>query len=640
MNPHTLILGTAGHIDHGKTALLRALTGIETSHLPEEKQRGITIDLGFADLDLGTFRLGIVDVPGHERFVKNMLAGAVGVDVALVVVAADDSVMPQTREHLEILRLLGIQHAVVAITKCDRVETSWSDLVEEEVRRLAAGTFLEHAPIVRTAIPGHGPQQGLDNLREAIRSVCEQVVKRSESGLFRLPIDRAFTVQGRGTVVTGTVWSGQLKVRDEIEWLPTGKKLVVRGLQNHGHDADVVSRGQRAAINLIGVHHSEIVRGHEIATTGYLSPSKLLTVDLQVLAGSPRAIKHRSRQRLYLGTQEVIVTVALLEQSSIEPGQHGLAQLHCAAPAIGAAGQPFVIRAESPLVTIGGGRILQAQAPRTTKRQAARIKRLPDLNSATDLDRAAAAIYFYGTQAWSDVDLCRDANLNVESCQAIIQQLAQTGTIVELPTKPRRTLRVHRELLEEYEQRILKLLGQLHATAALQLAIPRERIVELCGSSSDGHVIQATVDRLIDRGILRGDRQAIALADFSPRLSANQTRLRDQVLTTLREAELTPPTPANIARSTSSKEQDVCELLRLCAAQGELVHLGDGLYLHREVEAAIRDRLRDSLQQGAGLTVSQIRDLLGTTRKFAVPICEYLDRIGFTRRQGDVRVLR
>ena len=640
MNPRTLILGTAGHIDHGKTALLRALTGVDTSHLPEERRRGITIDLGFANLDLGKFRLGIVDVPGHERFVRNMLAGAAGIDIALMVVAADDSVMPQTREHLDILRLLGIQQGVVAITKCDRVEPTWPDLVEEEIRRIAAGTFLENAPIVRTAIPDHGPHKGLESLREAIRSVCEQIVSLSDSGLFRLPIDRAFSVPGRGTVVTGTVWSGQLKVRDEVEWLPDGKTLVVRGLQNHGRDTDVISRGQRAAVNLIGVHHSDIVRGHEIATPGYLSPSKLLTADLQVLADCPRPIRHRSRQRLYLGTQEVIVTVALLEHSAIEPGAHGLAQLHCATPTLAAAGQPFVLRAESPLVTIGGGCVLQARAPRIARRQLTRVERLRGLRSATGADRAAAAIYFYGDEPWSDVDLCRDANLRVESCGAVVQQLAQAGIVVDLPAKPRRTARFHRDVLVEYEERILKLLGQLHAKAALQLTIPPERIVELCGPSKDRHLAQVVIDRLIERDVLRGDHNGVALARFSPALSILQMGLRDQILAMLREGEFTPPTPAEIAQITASTEENVFQMLKLCTAQGELVHLGDQLFLHREAEAAMRDRLRESLQQGAGLTVSRIRDLLGTTRKFAVPFCEHLDRIGLTRREGDLRVLR
>ena len=309
-----------------------ALTGIDCDRLPEEKQRGITIDIGFAHLDLEPFQLGIVDVPGHERFIKNMLAGAVGIDIALLVIAADDSVMPQTREHLAILRLLGVRHGLVAITKCDRVEPTWIDLVEDDIRNLVAGTFLESAPIVRTAVSSDGSAQGIDELRAAIRSVCEQVAETSQTELFRLPVDRAFSVQGLGTVVTGTVWSGQLRVADEIDWLPVGKKVSVRGLQNHGCQTELVARGQRAAINLSGIHHSDIVRGHELATLGYLAPSKILTVELQVLDDSPWPIKHRARQRLYIGTQEVMVTVALLQQTLVEPGQNALAQLHCTSP--------------------------------------------------------------------------------------------------------------------------------------------------------------------------------------------------------------------------------------------------------------------------------------------------------------------
>ncbi|MBI3838051.1 MAG: selenocysteine-specific translation elongation factor [Planctomycetia bacterium] len=639
MTPRTLTLGTAGHIDHGKTTLLRALTRIDTDRLPEEKQRGITIDIGFAHLDLGDFCLGIVDVPGHERFIKNMLAGAVGIDLSLLVVAADDSVMPQTREHLAILQMLGIRHGLVVITKCDRAEPTWLDLVEDEIRTLVAGTFLEAAPIVRTAVPASGPPWGLDELRAAIASVCQRAGSRQETDVFRLPIDRAFSVQGLGTVVTGTVWSGRLGVRDEVEWLPAGKKLVVRGLQNHGHNVDSVTRGQRAAINLIGVHHGEILRGHELATADYLAPSKLLTVDLQVLSDSPRPIKHRSRQRLYVGTQEVMVAVSLLEGDSIEPGQRGLAQLYCAEPAMAAAGQSFVMRAESPLVTIGGGRVLQPRANRITKRQIERFERLAALGSIDEAPRAAAALYFYGIKAWTELDLCRDANLPRERCHAIVQELQASGRCVELQVKPHRTLRIHRDVLQESQQRILNLLRQLHVESPLWPAIPRDQLLVSYQAAHDRPVIDAIVNCLIDHGVLRGDDRAVALADFVPQLTALQTHLREQIIAALHEAGLKPPDPATLCQAFSAPESEVRQVLDLCAAQGELVHLGGDWYLHPQVEADLRQRLKQALQTSGGLTMSQIRELLETSRKYAVPICEHLDRIGFTRRNGDLRVL-
>ncbi len=635
-----MILGTAGHIDHGKTTLLRALTGIDCDRLPEEKQRGITIDIGFAHLDLAPFQLGIVDVPGHERFIKNMLAGAVGIDIALLVVAADDSVMPQTREHLAILRLLGVSHGLVVITKCDRVEPSWLDLVQDEIHSLVKGTFLEHGPIVRTAVLGDGSAHGLEELRVAIRSVCERVTHISETELFRLPIDRAFSVQGLGTVVTGTVWSGRLASGEEIEWLPIKKKVTVRGLQNHGAPTDAVVRGQRAAINLSGAHLSEIMRGHELATPGYLMPSKVLTVDLEVLGDSPWPMKHRSRQRLYIGTQEVMVTVALLQDSQIAPGQSGLAQLHCAKPVVAIGRQPFVVRAESPLLTIGGGRILLPNAHRVTKRQPARLERLNTLRRADERERSAIAIYIYGLQSWKELDLCRDAAIGMDRARQLILELTASGTVMDVSVKPRGNLLVHHEVLKDANQRILDILSQLHTQWPLSPSIPRERVARHCESWHDAQVTDALLDRLVERGALWSDHHGVALVSFTPQLTPSQEQLREQLLTAWQGADLKPPEPFDLCRLLDSDEGEFRQIVNLCVAQGDLVHLVDNLFLHRDVEAKMRQQVQIALADGRKLTVSEIRELLATSRKFAVPICEYLDRIGITCRTGDMRMLR
>ena len=282
-----LVLGTAGHIDHGKTALVRALTGVDTDRLPAEKERGITIDLGFAALDLGEYHLALIDVPGHERFIRNMLAGASGLDLAMLIVAADDSVMPQTREHLEILRLLGLAGGVIVLTKCDLADATWLDLVEEEVRSLVRGTFLENAAIVRTsAVTG----QGLDELKEALRVLCSAVKPRHDQGVFRMAIDRSFTIAGHGTVVTGTVASGSVTVGDELEWQPEGRTVRVRGLHRHDRPVERIGRGSRAAVNLVGVHHSEIHRGQELAAPGYLEASRILSVELTESADGRSAV--------------------------------------------------------------------------------------------------------------------------------------------------------------------------------------------------------------------------------------------------------------------------------------------------------------------------------------------------------------
>src|SRR4051812_18441990 len=305
-----LVLGTAGHIDHGKTALVRALTGVDTDRLPAEKQRGITIDLGFAALELGEYHLALVDVPGHERFIRNMLAGASGLDLAMLIVAADDSVMPQTREHLEILRLLGLSGGLVVLTKVDLVDPSWLDLVEEDVRALVAGTFLDGAEVVRTSAT---TGRGVDELRAALARLCDEAPSRDDPGLFRMAIDRSFTVAGHGTIVTGTVTSGAVAVGDDLEWFPEGRSVRVRGLHRHDRPADRLGRGARAAINLVGVHHAEIRRGHELGAPGYLQPTRILSVELQAALDAPRPVRHRGRYRLHLGTAEVSATLALLE---------------------------------------------------------------------------------------------------------------------------------------------------------------------------------------------------------------------------------------------------------------------------------------------------------------------------------------
>ena len=396
-----LILGTAGHIDHGKTSLIRALTGVDPDRLPEEQRRGITIDLGFAELDLGEYRLGAVDVPGHERFVKNMLAGATGLDVALLVVAADDSIKPQTREHLEILRLLELESGVIALTKCDLVESDWADLVESEIRTLVADTFLAAAPLVRTSVL---TGQGLDELRRQLAWAAAQAAHpprmRRLAAPFRMAIDRSFTMAGYGTVVTGSVSSGRAQVGDELVLEPGAVTVRVRGLQNHDRPVDEVHRGQRAAINLAGVHHDEIRRGQELAAPGHLLPSRWLTVSLSVLDSAPRPLKSRSRVRLHVGTAELLASVVPLDCEKIEPGQTALAQLFLNAPAVTVWHQPLVVRSESPVRTIGGGRVLDSQAEKLRQPDAAVLQLLRDLDSPEPLRRASAALYFAGLRDW------------------------------------------------------------------------------------------------------------------------------------------------------------------------------------------------------------------------------------------------
>ncbi len=634
--PRDLILGTAGHIDHGKTSLVKALTGIDCDRLPEEKARGITIDIGFAILDLGDFRLGIVDVPGHERFIKNMLAGATGIDLAVLVIAADDSVMPQTREHLEILRLLGLRHGVIALTKCDLVDETTREVVELEIRELVQGSFLENAPIIRTS--AH-TGQGLAELKAAIAEACQRVDERSGSEWFRMAIDRSFIVQGHGTVVTGSVTSGTLRVGDEVQWLPRGEKVRVRSLQNHDRPVEQVHRGQRAAINLAGVHHEDVLRGQELATPGYLLPSRVVTVRLHCLTDMKRPIKHRAPVRFHVGTAEVMGTVALLDCDSIEPGQWGLAQLFLEEPTTATWGQPFVIRESSATQTLGGGQVLQPVAKKIRRRHLEMLERIERLWTGRADERVRTVAWFGGFAGFSQADLVRGANVGPDEAQVLIHQLKDQGDLVDIVISPARHVLLHADMVKELEERILQALGRLHEQFPLMSAHDRQKVQSQLDYVGDDALVQGTVERLIQRKQVAGDLRRIARADFKPKLSGNLRKLKDKLVTAFQEARFQPPEPASFAGQAGGNAANLKDLLEVCVAEGHLVHIVDDIYLHNDTEVAMRRLLTDKLATGPGLSVAEIRDLLGTTRKYAIPLCEYLDRTGVTRREGDLRVL-
>jgi selenocysteine-specific elongation factor len=634
--PRDLILGTAGHIDHGKTSLVKALTGIDCDRLPEEKARGITIDIGFATLDLGEFRLGIVDVPGHERFIKNMLAGATGIDLAVLVVAADDSVMPQTREHLEILQLLGLRHGIIALTKSDLVDETTREVVELEIHELVQNTFLKDAPIIRTS--AH-TGEGIPELKKAITDVCRTIQERPSRGWFRLAIDRSFIVQGHGTVVTGSVTSGSVRVGEEVEWLPRGEKVRVRSLQNHDQPVEEVHRGQRAAINLAGVHHEDVIRGQEVATPGYLLPSRVLTVRLHCLSDVKRPIKHRAPIRFHIGTSEIMGTVALLDADAIEPGGWGIAQVFLEEPATATWGQPYVIRGPSATQTLGGGQVLQPVAKKIRRRHVEMLERIERLWSGDADQRALTVAWFGGFSGFSPADLVRGANIDPEETQPLIARLKARGDLVDVAVGQARRLLLHADMLKELDARILHVLDRLHEEFPLMSSHDRQKVQSQLDYVGDESLVHAAVDRLIEKKQLVGDLRRVARADFKPKLSANLRKLKDKMAAAYLEARFQPPDPTDFAGQAGGNAANLKDLLEVCVAEGLLIPITDDIYLHADTEAEMRRLITEKLAGGSGATVAEIRDLLGTTRKYAVPLCEYLDRVMVTRREGDLRFL-
>jgi len=633
-----LILGTAGHIDHGKTSLVRALTGVDTDRLPEEKRRGITIELGFAELQLDQYRLGIVDVPGHERFVRNMLAGATGMDVALLVVAADDSIKPQTREHLDILRLLNLEAGVIAVTKCDLVESQWIDLVEEEIRELVADTFLADAPLVRTSTQTGA---GIDTLRERLTEAAARVAESRRmsriNAPFRMAIDRCFTIAGHGTIVTGSVSSGRARLGDELLIEPLSRRVRVRGLQNHDRTVDEVHRGQRAAINLAGVRHDEVGRGQELASPGHLTPTRLLTVQLSVIAQAPRPLKSRSRMRVHIGTAELLSTVVLLDRAELAPGDGAPAQLFLNQPAVAVWSQPFVVRSESPVITVGGGIVLDPSAEKLRKPDAVVLDLVRDSSSPDLLRRASAALYFAGLRDWQPRDLARTAG--IDQADEVVSQLRESGDLREIALSPTRKIRVHRLVIERLSDRIEAALRKMHHQNPLRSVLDRNQVASGFRYLGDAALFEAILDHMRQAGRIRTTDRGIAVVGEGPKLSANERKLLGELIELYRQAGIQSPTVEECRKQAARNQQSVPQLIALAAADGDLVEVAADYYLHAEVDRQLKEMLRDRMSGGAGMTLSEIRELLGTTRKYAVPYCEYLDRSGFTRREGDLRFL-
>jgi selenocysteine-specific elongation factor len=647
---HDLILGTAGHIDHGKTSLIEALTGTATDRLPEEKKRGITIELGYAFLDLDPWRIGVVDVPGHEKFVRQMLSGATGMDVAMLVVAGDDSVKQQTIEHLDILRMLNLPAGVIALTKCDLVEDDWLDMVEEEIRGRVAGSFLENATIVRCSSK---TGQGIDELKAAIVACCETAslkLEAAESAPFRMAVDRSFTIEGHGTVVTGSVASGHIAVGDQLQLQPGNIDVRVRGIQNHDHSSETVQRGQRAAINLAGIHHQKIDRGHELTATGFLRPSSMVLVEIQLLSDLKRPLKDRSKVRFHIGTAEILANVRLMNgkttetDNTIEPGGTGFAQLYLNEDAVAVYNQPFILRSESPVMTIGGGRVLHPNPVLLKRPDDIDLKHVAAMTSDDPATRASSSIYLAagvegaGGRQWDESDLPRIAG--VESTSATVTSLIEEGELLQMKLTQSRNLEIHRDRLTQVANRIIAKLEALHDKFPLRFTHPRNVLENSFQYLDQPEVLAAAVELLKKEKKITANVSSIGLAGRGPKLSKGQKVLFASLIDQVKSSGLQGPTVKKLEQDAAKNKDSVAELLSMACENGDMVRLEpDGFYIHTETMSAVKKQLTEAIGSTDGLTISDIRQVLGVSRKYSVPLCEFLDKIEFTRRVGDKRLL-
>jgi selenocysteine-specific elongation factor len=626
-----VIVGTAGHIDHGKTSLVKQLTGIDTDRLPEEQARGISIDLGFAHFDVDEFHFGLVDVPGHERFVKNMVAGATGVDLALLVVAADDGVMPQTREHLEIMDLLGVAAGVIAVTKIDLVDPDLVELVTAEIAEQVRGTFLEGAPIVPVSSQTGA---GIDRLKETLAAVARGREWSSRGELFRLPIDRVFSIAGHGTVVTGSVMGGEVRAGDTLELLPAQVPVRVRSVQSHGTLVDESGARRRTAVNLAGIKTDEVHRGQELAAPGYLQPTKRILVKVRCLASAPMELRDRMQLSLHLATAETTARV-ILKGATIEPGENGYAELRLAKPVVAAWGQRFILRRSSPPLTVAGGTVLD---PGIDPR-----RRIPDLaaraaplETSDDETRLGALLAERDEIDSSPLASAWKVGLAPAQYPALVARLKSAGILI--PIGPRDSKRiVHRSRLAAVAAAVEKRIRLELQVQQPRRALPRSLLRTACQHAGPAELVDAAFEKLLKEKKLVRVGDNIGPADAQVQLSKNQLALRGKILDLIGQGGLTPPNLKELAQSLGQKTEQIQPLITLSIEDGLLVEIGDGLYYPPAAIEQARVICQSTLTQHGEATMSQLREAWGVTRKYSVPLCEWFDAHHLTTRTGDLR---
>ena len=640
-----LLLGTAGHIDHGKTSLIKVLTGVNTDRLPEEKRRGITIDLGFAALELEGLLLGIVDVPGHERFIKNMLAGATGIDLALLVVAADEAVMPQTREHFEALTYLGISAGVIAITKCDLVDNEMLALVEEDLSQLVVGSFLQDSAIVHVSAK---TGSGMEELRKRLAEAAKQVPEHCEKGPFKLSIDRCFSAPGLGTVVTGSVAGGEVSCGDELQLLPHDVSVTVRGLESHGQSLTSAGRGQRAALNLTGVHFRDITRGDTLATPGTMVPSRLLSGRFEASRFLSRPLKSRTGIRFYCGAIEMAGRMRLLEANSLSPGESEICQVELQQPVCATWGEPFVIRGLAANEILGGGQIVDPCAYRIASQDTARKERIQQLLEGNEEPRVAAIAALAGAQSWTLDELPQ--RTGVSNFTAVVDRLVDKGVLCRFDLKGNSRW-MHREVVHQLEARLKQSLEREHHNDRMRARIPLSRLQRHFATLEPPELLTHLAKRMSKAGQIRYQDGEVALMEWQPQLSTKHQALLEGILATCEKAELAPPSVAELAAELNKSLNEVEALLQVAVNRNELIRLPDKdsrdaqaaqrarLYLHYTPARLLVDRLSVQFAECPEWTVSQFGEALGLSRKYAIPICNYLDQAGITARQGNLRKL-
>ena len=634
-----IIIGTAGHIDHGKTALVKALTGIDADRFPEEKLRGITIDIGFAELDLGETRIGFVDVPGHEKFVKNMLAGASGIDLVLLVIAADEGVMPQTREHFEICRLLEIKTGLIVLTKKDLVDAELLELVNFETAELVENSFLQDAPIVTVSAK---TGEGITELKDALRTISANIPDRKNDSITRLPIDRSFTVKGFGTVVTGTLVSGEIAETNELEVLPIGQKVRVRGLQTHGKSVKSAHIGQRTAVNLSGIEHAEVERGMILTEIGILRPVQIFDAEIEVLKGAKKSLKSRQRVRVHLGTIEALARIQVLsEAGEIMQGEKDFVQIRLEIPVVCVPEERFILRSYSPQMTIAGGRVLDNAAIKHRRKDAENVRQY--LQNLIESDKPKCVKLYLETtdeRGANFKDLQARTGWRKEILQKMIAENIGKKAIIEAES-----FLIARTPFDSLKAKTLAEIEKFHAREPLAKGILRETLREKIFAHLPPEIFRTTLLHLEREKKVAAEKDFVRAALHNLELSADEKLLRERLEKIYKTAKLEVPkledALTEIIKNTQLTREHARKIFQLFLNSGEIVKVSDEFYFTQDAITELLEKLKVFAAKNSDrlIDVSAFKDLANISRKYAIPLLEYFDRERITRRAGDKRLI-
>lgn len=631
-----IILGTAGHVDHGKTSLVRAITGIDTDRLKEEKERGITIELGFAHFILpGGQKIGVVDVPGHERLVRTMVAGATGIDILVLVIAADEGVMPQTREHLQICSLLGIKRGLVALSKVDLVDDEWLELVKSDVMDFLQGSVLEGAPVIPlSVITG----SGLGEFISALDQMAAEVQEDYDCGVLRLPVDRVFSMKGFGTVVTGTLISGAVAPGDAVEILPSGLPAKIRGLQVYNEPAQQAQSGQRVALNIQGIEREKINRGDVLAQSGYLKPARRIDVYLTHLPQQRKSLKHRALIRFHAGTSEIMARLHLLDREEILPGESCYAQLFLTSPASCMARDCFVIRSYSPVTTVGGGIVIDPDARKLKRHVPTLLNNLEVLREGNREDRVLGMINRAGIAGVRIKGLTAKTGIRQDDLAPLVKAILDRQEAIVIPSEDTHLVAaVHYRALQA---KIRTHLLEYHAKFPLQPGMPKEELRGTVGNFVLSRLFNSALQNLEEQCQIVIDQQTVRCAGHQIELGSDLEDIKQEILQIYFDQGLTPPEANAILAGFTGRREKAYDVFQLLVKEGLLVRIKENYYLHRDALGDLQDRYRKLLQEKGQATPADLKELTGLTRKYLIPLMEYFDMIKFTIRAGDNRILK